>query len=142
MDSLNQESIKKLSSIGYKMGILTVDDLAGMTAPQLIIKIANKLNELVYSQNDLIGKVDEWVQTQTLQGLQEILEQMMSDGTIAEVINQQIFGQINQDINKLKQYNKHADIILIDGAGHGEVTYAEWSNVFGTECSDFFNQVD
>lgn len=115
MDSLNQESIKKLSSIGYKMGILTVDDLAGMTAPQLIVKIANKLNELVYSQNDLIGKVDEWVQTQTLQGLQEILEQMMSDGTIAEVINQQVFGQINQDINHLKkyQYNGMSEISII-----------------------------
>ena len=70
MDSLNQESIKKLSSIGYKMGILTVDDLAGMTAPQLIVKIANKLNELVYSQNDLIEKVDRWILTGMIDELQ------------------------------------------------------------------------
>lgn len=101
MDKLQNESIQKLSSIGYKLGILTVDDIAGLTAPQLIVKIANKLNELVTSQNDLIYKVDEWVMTQTLVGLQEILDRMVEDGTIADVINQQVFTQLNNDINKL-----------------------------------------
>ena len=136
MDSLNQESIKKLSSIGYKMGILTVDDLAGMTAPQLIIKIANKLNELVYSQNDLIGKVDEWVQTQTLQGLQEILEQMMSDGTIAEVINQQIFSQINQDINKLKQFKGLSEVhmICMDFINNSNIIVTKDNQVIMIDC--------
>lgn len=113
MDSLQNESIQKLSSIGYKLGILTVDDLAGMTAPQLIIKMANKLNELVHSQNDLIEKVDRWLLTGMIEELHEIVQQMVEDGTLSNIINQEIFGQMNADLTNLKSRNGLSEIHMI-----------------------------
>ena len=136
MDKLQNESIQKLSSIGYKLGILTVDDIAGLTAPQLIVKIANKLNELVTSQNDLIYKVDEWVMTQTLVGLQEILDRMVEDGTIAEVVNQQVFGQISEDINKLKQFKGLSEVhmICMDFINNSNIIRTKDNQVIMIDC--------
>ena len=113
MDSLQTESIQKLSSIGYKLGILTVDDLAGMTAPQLIVKIANKLNELVYSQNDLIEKVDRWILTGMIDELHDIIQEMVEDGTLATIINEQVFGQMNTNITTLKRRVSLSEIHMI-----------------------------
>ena len=58
MNTEQIEFVKTLWSIGAKLGIITVEDLQCLTAPQLLAKIIGELDKLLESQNDLIEKVD------------------------------------------------------------------------------------
>ena len=113
MNTEQIEFVKTLWSIGAKLGIITVEDLQCLTAPQLLAKIIGELDKLLESQNDLIEKVDRWLLTGTVDELHDIIQSMIEDGTLASIINQQIFGQINSDISVLKDANGLSEIHMI-----------------------------
>lgn len=136
MNTEQQIFIETLWSIGAKLGIITVDDLQSLTAPQLLAKIIGELDKLLDSQNNLTEKVDKLLIGEAIEEIRDLLETMKNDGTLANIINHQVFGQINDDINKLKQLNGISEIhmICMDFINNSNIIRTKDNQVIMIDC--------
>lgn len=136
MNTEQIEFVKTLWSIGAKLGIITVEDLQCLTAPQLLAKIIGELDKLLESQNDLIEKVNRWLLTGTMDELHDIIQSMIDDGTLATIINQEIFGQINSDIAILKDANGISEVhfICMDFINNSNLIVTKDNQVIMIDC--------
>lgn len=65
----------------------------------LLCKIVEKLNEVVDSENQLNLKLDNFIDTLDVQAaVNEKLDEMAEDGTLAEIINSQLFNSLNERV--------------------------------------------
>ena len=90
---------KNIQELAIRMGLITVEDMSQYTITQLVVKIANKVNELVgevwrfeTDVQEILKEQNENIQYLLGEGLQQeatnILSQWVSDGTIDSLINQ------------------------------------------------------
>ena len=78
----------------------------------LLCKIVEKLNEVIADENDLSIKVEDFISTLDFtQEVNDKLDEMAEDGTLAEIINSEIFGTLNEQVTQNKN-----DIIDINSA--------------------------
>lgn len=93
------------------------EDFDALTEYELYCKIVEYLNKVIASTNELGGQVetvtnalitlenyvDNYFKNLDVQDeINNKLNDMASDGTLEQIINQEIFGQINMDITNLK----------------------------------------
>ena len=136
---------KNIRELAKRMGLITVEDMCQYTIAQLVVKVANKVNELVGEVWRFETDVQEIVKTQN-----EKIQYLLGEGLHLEVEN--IFNRWIQDgtfdilINQtaLKKVNDRIDTIEVDvknfGAKGDGVTYDSDSiQEFLTFCS--VNQV-
>lgn len=113
------------------------EDFDALTNYELMCKLAEKINEVITSNNsvgqqvvtltDYVSNYFENLNVQT--EIDNKLDEMTKDGTLDKIINQEIFGQINQDISTIKNIlsnNETLPTIMIGdsyGAGHSSPSY-------------------
>lgn len=72
---------------------------------EVLCKIQAKLNEIIKTQNDLqdaFQNLLDWVNTQLETYAKEQLIEWKNDGTLESIINEQIFGKLNNKVNSLQ----------------------------------------
>ena len=72
---------------------------------ELLNKVVEKLNEIGITVNELIDYVNHYFDSLDIQQMvNEKLDQMVQDGTLAGLINHDIFNDLNTKINELSEY--------------------------------------
>lgn len=74
---------------------------------ELLCKVVAKLNEVISNENELNEAfqqlkdwIENWVDTQDFQKMiDDKLDEMVKDGTFDKLINQEIFGDLNEKVN-------------------------------------------
>ena len=72
---------------------------------ELLNKVVEKLNEIGITVNELIDYVNHYFDSLDIQQMiNKKLDQMSQDGTLADLINHDIFNDLNTKINELSEY--------------------------------------
>jgi hypothetical protein len=98
---------KNIRELAKRMGLITVENMCQYTIAQLVVMVANKVNELVNEVWRFETDVQEILKTQNEkiqyllgEGLHlevaTLFEKWMVDGTFETLINQTLFKQINE----------------------------------------------
>ena len=112
-----------------------------------VIPAINENGEAVTELQNLFVELQTYVNNyfENLDVQEEInnkLDDMVEDGTMNQIINQEIFGQINSDISDLKEYTslKNMPTLFIGDSYTNAVTsYAEiYKSTIGLDNSKFF----
>ena len=93
----------KIKNVAQRLGIITVEDMERYTALELIMMIANKMNESQKIINDhsdkiqyLLNMEEEWVSEEVVQ----IFDEWLQDGTFDTLINQSALKEVNKRIDE------------------------------------------
>lgn len=102
-----KRQIEKLNKTLTKWGChYHVHDCDGYTIEELLMQFFYKINETIDIVNEyskLVSALIEWIVNEGLKDLvNEKLEEMAQDGTLSEIINEQIFGELNGKIDSLE----------------------------------------
>lgn len=81
--------IKHLRFFCQRVLPIVYDD--SLSFQELLYKVICKINEIIPEVNSIDEKIDESVE--------QILNEMIADGTIADLINQELFGDLNNKID-------------------------------------------
>lgn len=84
-----------LSDICIKMNLVTVEDLKCYTVPELIYRLADKLNECVTTVNEIMSKG-------VSQAVAEQLLAWKEDGTLTSLINEELFQELNKKLDEVR----------------------------------------
>lgn len=90
--------IDKITQIAIKLNLITPDDIGCYSLVELVYLIINRLNEVIDVVNEVtsIG-IGQYVVEQ--------LQEWLKDGTLATVINDEVFANLSQAIDGLKNIN-------------------------------------
>ena len=102
---------KNIQELAIRMGLITVEDMCQYTIAQLVVKIANKVNELVNEVWRFETDVQEILKTQNEniqyllgEGLhlevENIFDGWLQDGTFDTLINQTALEKVNERIDE------------------------------------------
>ena len=102
---------KNIQELAIRMGLITVEDMCQYTIAQLVVKIANKVNELVDEVWRFESDVQEILKTQNEniqyllgEGLhlevENIFDGWVQDGTFDTLINQSALKKVNERIDE------------------------------------------
>ena len=95
-------NINKLNPIDLNCSIFTVYDYTGLSMQEILCQFFSKINELIDSQNQVID-LTKWLVGQGLkEEVAKQLNQWLIDGTLATIINETIFRDLNNKINGMK----------------------------------------
>lgn len=144
------DNIKKLPP--FKRFCMTIGELPSsyvesMSYAECIAWLCNYLKETIIpainDNADAVNELINWFNNLDVQDeVDAKLDEMVEDGTLDEIINQEIFGQINSDISDLKEYTSLKDMptLFIGDSYTNQVTsYAEYyKNSVGLDSSKFF----
>lgn len=95
----NLKVLEKLEPMDLNCNIFTVYDFNSLSIQELLCEFFKKINECIVISNATF-KLAEWLVTVGLK--QEValtLEKWLSDGTLATIINETIFNDLNQKLN-------------------------------------------
>ena len=90
---------------------------------ELLCKVVKYLNDTMQAVNDLTDVVEDFLDSgEFTQAIEDKLDEMAEDGTLAELINQEVFGEINEELADL---NTRVDSLddkswVIFGDSYGE----------------------
>lgn len=117
---INSGSMKAFPEFYYTIGILPSSYKISLTYEEQLEEVMKFIRDEIipkFNQNsaalgelqekfvELVQYVDDYFSELNLQSeVDTKLEEMVEDGTLAEIINQEIFGQINEDITSLKSF--------------------------------------
>ena len=116
---------KNIQELAKRMGLITVEDMCQYTITQLVVKIANKVNELVDEVWRFETDVQEILKTQNEniqyllgEGLHleigNIFDEWLQDGTFDTLINQTALKKVNDRIDETNtQFNTQLSKIAI-----------------------------
>ena len=97
----------KIKDVAERLGIITVKDTERYTALELIMKIANKMNEFQKTINDYSGELQNFsdkIQYLLNEGMVaeviQIFDEWLQDGTFDTLINQSAFKEVNERIDE------------------------------------------
>ena len=112
---------KNIRELAKHMGLVTVEDMCQYTIAQLVVMVANKVNELINEVWRFETDVQETLKTQN-ENIQYLLgeglhlevatvfEGWMEDGTFDTLINQTALKKVNERIDETnKKVNEHID---------------------------------
>lgn len=121
---INEQSLNAFPEFYYTIGILPtsykisltyeeqLEEIMKFLRDELIPKFNNNagaLGELQDKYVELVQYVNDYFSELNLQHeVDNKLEEMVQDGTLEEIINQEIFTQINEDIADLKEFKTSA----------------------------------
>lgn len=95
----------------YETGLR--DEKASLTIPEAIHRIVEKTNLIIRhfnllednvnnSINDFSGKIEYYLNNGMIEEVSNKLDQFVTNGTLATIINEQVFTDINNEINSIK----------------------------------------
>ena len=90
----------KIKNVAQRLGIITVEDMERYTALELIIMIANKMNEFNEILNDQKDKVEYLLNEGLLSEVEQIFDEWLQDGTFDALINQSALKEVNDRIDE------------------------------------------
>ena len=119
---------KNIHELAIRMGLITVEDMCQYTIAQLVVKIANKVNELINESLRFETDVQDVLKTQNeniqyllgegvLLEVESIFDEWVNDGTFDTLINQSALETVNARIDsliKLEEGSTTGDAELID----------------------------
>ena len=83
----------KIKNVAHRLGIITVEDMERYTALELIMMIANKVN-------DHSDKIQYLLNEGLLSEVEQIFNEWMQDGTFDTLINQSALKKVNDRIDE------------------------------------------
>ena len=86
-----------------KIDRITVEDLEQYTVLRLIHKLIGTTNELVDSSSDIYEKLDYLLKDGLSEEVAETLTQWLNDGTLSDIITEDVLVEINNRLTKLEQ---------------------------------------
>ena len=109
-------NINKLNPIDLNCSIFTVYDYTGLSMQEILCQFFSKINELIVSQNQVID-LTKWLVGQGLkEEVAKQLNQWLIDGTLANIINETVFRDLNNKINSniedIKDNKKEIDKLV------------------------------
>lgn len=116
---------KNIRQVAKRMGLITTDDMCHYTIPQLVVAVANKVNEMVSEIRRFETEVDESIQTQLEnidylmnEGLHlevaDIFEGWVKDGTFDQLINESAIKATNERIDETNEDLSELDDVKLD----------------------------
>ena len=117
---------KNIQELAIRMGLITVEDMCQYTIAQLVVKIANKVNELVDEVWRFETDVQEILKTQNEniqyllgEGLhlevENIFDGWLQDGTFDTLINQSALKKVNDRIDETNTQMSKIAILFNNG---------------------------
>ena len=102
---------KNIREIARRMNLVTIDDMCRYSIPQLVLMIANKMNELIDGVGQFESDVDEIVKSQNekiqhllgeglLLEVENVFNEWFKDGTFDTLINQSALKKVNERIDE------------------------------------------
>ena len=109
---------KNIRELAIRMGLITVEDMCQYTITQLVVKIANKVNELVNEVwrfetdvQEILKSQNENIQYLLGEGLhlevENIFDGWLQDGTFDTLINQTALEKVNERIDETNAQLSH-----------------------------------
>ena len=83
----------KIKSVAQRLGIITVEDMERYTALELIMMIANKIN-------DHSDKIQHLLDEGLLSEVEQIFDEWLQDGTFDKLVNQSALKELNKRIDE------------------------------------------
>ena len=136
---------KNIRELAKRMGLVTVEDMCQYTIAQLVVKIANKVNELVDEVWRFETDVQEILKTQNeniqyLLGeglhleIENIFDGWLQDGTFDSLINHSALKKVNDRIDEtntqLTEINNHVtEIVNVKNYGVDSTGVTDCTNI-------------
>lgn len=127
--------IENLEKQNLNCNVFSVYDYNALTIQELLSQFFTKINECVDVSNDT-NKLAKWLVDEGLSI--EVVKQLMkwlSDGTLEGVINENIFGDLNNKVNVSKENRERIEVYLDDYKDY--LVNDDWTTVF----NHIFNNV-
>ena len=90
----------KIKDVAQRLGIITVEDMERYTALELIMMIANKMNEFKETLNDQNDKIHYLLNDGVLSEVEQTFNEWLQDGTFDTLINQSALKKVNDRIDE------------------------------------------
>lgn len=112
--------IEKLEKNNLKCNVFSVYDYDGLTMQELLCQFFNKINECVDVSNEGLS-ILEWLYNTGLKvEVTKKLEEYITNGTIANIINKEIFNELNNLIQAIKIRIESDNVNVIDFGAIGD----------------------
>ena len=119
--------IDKLSC-GFIKSVYNFNDY---TLNELICKLAQKMDEVITQSNESFNYL-EWLKEQGISSeLQSILNTMLEDGSLKNLINQNLFNELNNAINEI---NSQMDTKANESEVNKRLSFRNFKPKFGYNC--------
>ena len=113
-----RDNLLFLQSCFLKHGVLwSINDIEGYTTQELIYQMCKKINETIEDANEtkkLVMALRDFIVGEGLnESVKDRLDEMFDDGTLADIIDTQIFGSLKKELEdmatELEQYKKDVE---------------------------------
>ena len=85
----------KIKNVAQRLGIITVEDMERYTALELMMMIANKMNECQEIVNDHTDKIQYLLNEGMVEEVVQIFDEWLQDGTFDRLINESALKDVN-----------------------------------------------
>ena len=92
----------KIKDVAQRLGIITVEDMERYTALELIMMIANKVNEFNETINDQNEKIQYLLSEGMLSEVEQIFNEWTQDGTFDRLINESALQDVNNRVETVR----------------------------------------
>lgn len=90
----------KIKNVAQRLGIITVEDMERYTALELLMMIANKMNEFNEIVNDQNDKIQYLLNDGVLSEVEQLFDEWLQDGTFDTLIHQSALKKVNARIDE------------------------------------------
>lgn len=111
----NLKIINELKPLDLNCSIFSVYDYDGLSMQELLCQFFTKINEIIKSQNEVYELCDWLINIGLKQEVAKKLEEWINDGTLANLINDTLFNELNKKINGIAQ------VVLTDFEEYAEL---------------------
>ena len=94
--------MNKIKDVAQRLGIITVEDMERYTALELIMMIANKMNEFQEIITDQKDKIQYLLNEGTLSEVEQVFDEWLQDGTFDTLINQSALKKVSDRLDETK----------------------------------------
>lgn len=142
-----KKQIEKLNKTLTKWGChYQVYDFDGYTIEELLMQFFYKINEVIEMVNEysnLVSALIEWVIEEGLKDIvNEKLEEMVQDGTLSDIINEKIFGELNNRIDELELSFEDFKTLINSQLGEFEKDIQKKLDTMKDEIEEGYSQAD
>lgn len=119
LEQIKKDMVESLEPSFIKCNAsISVYDFNAFTIQELICQLFTKMNEVIKQSNkytSLITDVLNWVQNEGLKDeVNKVLESWKTDGTMDNIVNENIFNNIQSKLSKLVENDKDLNEKIID----------------------------